>query len=165
MSKNNTLFKLVGETESITDRETSVLNLVATVLKQLVLTDQIRTLSNEDCIDIESIQDIACEFASIRASELVKQNKVVNYHSDLEAFTCEISGNKVFILRHSNIDMALRYALENIGEISVIYNDEVIVFGGYVDDTPFWKSSDDKEIYRVQLDTKVADNFNVVYDI
>ena len=162
MNRGNILFKLAGETNSITERETSILNLVATTLRELVITSKLQELTSTEYVDIESLKGIATEYADILASEVVRQDKIVNYHSDLEAFTCKVSGNKVFILQHPNIDIAMRYAIENIGEISVIYNDKVIVFGGYIDNIPFWRSQDNSEVYRLQIDNTQADEPQVV---
>lgn len=164
MSNSNTVFKLVGETVDIADRETSILNLVATTLRQLIMEDKIRTMTaSEEYFDLESIIDVANDMANIRALEIVKHDRVLNYHSDLEAFTCEISGSRAYILKHKDIDTALRYALENIGEISVIYNDKVIVFGGYIEGIPFWESPDNDETFKVQLNEVYADEYDIVY--
>ena len=164
MSNSNTVFKLVGETVDIADRETSILNLVATTLRQLIMEDKIRTMTaREEYFDLESIIDVANDMANIRALEIVKHDRVLNYHSDLEAFTCEISGSRAYILKHKDIDTALRYALENIGEISVIYNDKVIVFGGYIEGIPFWESPDNDETFKVQLNEVYADEYDIVY--
>lgn len=176
MSKENTLFRLVGENTHITQVETDTFELIAKVLKQAIISKALETISVDtqgiigedqyfllhsgiatlDC-DIESVEDMADELARHRASELVQPGSKIRYYKNLEAFTCEITQNRVYLLRHSTIDKAMRYALENIGDITVIYNDEVIVFGGYVDSRPYWYNCDTDSILTISLDG-ISDN-------
>lgn len=122
-------------------RETTLLELASMVLKQSIVENIIET----DTIDI--VEDLA----KCRAFELVKSNKKIKYKPNIEAFTCEICCDRLYIIKHSSIDKALRYALSNIGEISIIYNNDIVVIGGYQNNEVYWGLNQDGKMYKIGI--------------
>lgn len=123
-------------------RETSLLEITTLVLKQQI-TEFLREPGMEDIID---------DLAVIRASEIVRTDKNVKY-ADTEAFTCEISTDKIFITKHPSVDKAIRYALSNIGEISIVYQNNIVVFGGITDSEAFWTIPNKSDYFRIKMTT------------
>lgn len=131
-------------------KSTTLLELAAMVLKQNILTE-IREVDMIDIVD---------DLASYRAAELVKSNKIVEYAKSIEAFTCEICCDRLYIIKHNSIDEAIRYAMNNIGEISIVYNDNVVVIGGYQDNFVYWGFNNGCKLYKIQIGEKIHDEKN-----
>lgn len=127
------------ETEEI--KSITLLELTALVLKQYILEE----IKQPDMIDIVD------ELASCRAEELVKSNKIIKYAKQVEAFTCEICCDRLYVIKHENIDNAIRYAVNNIGEISIVYNDDIVVIGGYQDNFVYWGYNNNYELYKIRI--------------
>jgi hypothetical protein len=124
-------------------RETTLIELVTLVLKQEIL----ERLESKDTIDLVD------ELAECRAREMVRQDRVVRYRSKVHAFTCEVAADKVYVVRHNSIDEAIRYALECIGNIQIVYDNNIVVFGGESDREIIWGLNNDDLMYRFNLNT------------
>ena len=104
-------------------RETTLVELAAIVIKCEIL-------DNLECKDMLGIVD---ELVECRVNEMNLDDTKISYTEGVEAFTCEVFGNQIYVMKHSTIDNAIRYSVENIGEINVIYNNDIVVFGGASD--------------------------------
>lgn len=120
--------------------KTTLLKLAALVLRYDIL-ERI----NEDMIELVD------ELVDIRVKEIVPEDKEIFYNRKIEAFTCEISGNSLYVLKHRTLYDAIKYATLNIVEATVVFEDKVVVIGGYQDNDIKWIPADDKNIYRIQL--------------
>lgn len=120
--------------------KTTLLKLAALVLRYDIL-ERI----NEDMIELVD------ELVDIRVKEIVPEDKEIFYNRKIEAFTCEISGNSLYVLKHRTLYDAIKYATLNIVEATVVFEDKVVVIGGYQDNDIKWIPADDKNVYRIQL--------------
>ncbi len=124
-------------------REITLLELAALVIKQEIIESTIYSKG-----DIESIREIVDDLALCRAEELIDNNKTYKYTFETEAFTCEICNDSLVVLKHSTLDKAVRYALENIGEIHIVFNGDIAVIGGN-------SSRDLGDMYKLLSDTMI----------
>lgn len=122
-------------------RETTLLELAALVLKQSI-TEGIKEKGMKEFVD-----DIAC----YRAKELVKRNVQVEYCKGVEAFTCEICSDRLYIIKHTDVNSAILYAVDNIGEISIVFNENIVVIGGIQDKEVIWGYNYGETVYKIQL--------------
>lgn len=105
-------------------REISLLELAAMVIRRDIIE------SSDSKCDENGIVD---ELIECRARELVKHDRKLKYTHDVEAFTCEICQDTLVVLKHSNIDKAIRFALSHIANIHIVFNGMVAVVGGKSD--------------------------------
>lgn len=135
------------------ERETTILELAALVIKHVIL-DEIRQADMMDIID---------DLATYRATEIIRQNKRVTYKPNVEAFTCEIGADRLYIVRHKSVDAAIRYALSNIGNIQIVYKDDIVVIGGCKDNEVYWGVSNQEEMHKLYIENWDTTDYEVVF--
>lgn len=128
----------VRETKTIT-----ILDLARLVLEQSILDSN----SDPDSIGLVS------EIARCRAEEIVQDNKTIEYIADLEAFTCEVANTGVYVIKHNSLKDAIQYVMDNIGEISIVYNEQVVVLSGFSEGGVFWGYTGMLEMQKMEIES------------